>query len=537
MGQALYRTYRPLKLSEVVGQEHVTAALMHALEGGTVSHAYLFTGPRGVGKTSVARILAHEVNGLPYDEERMHLDIIEIDAASNRRIDEIRDLRDKVHIAPTSAKYKVYIIDEVHMLTREAFNALLKTLEEPPAHVVFILATTEVYKLPETIISRTQRYTFKPVPLAKVVEHLKHIAAQESITAEPAALGLIAEHGEGSFRDSISLLDQVRNTKGGVTLKGVQAALGIAPAGTIEALYENWTQQNPAAIVQALEQAKEQGYEAARLAKQISERVRQDLLGPSKGVIDARNRAIRLLTKLIQVPAALDPRAFLEVALLDTALPRFGVPTESITNDDSPRPAKTGSSIKKEPSSPAAGHKTKSSASTAVTDNPATAPSAASAIMEKQGAHTQIKEKSAQGTEKLRLKHETALDPNVWPQILAQVKQNYNTLYSVLKAAQVEADPDVIRLKFSHAFHQKRSQDAKNRQIVNEIAQAVSGRDVKIEYVVASKDEAEPQADVEPPAAPALTQTQAPRTDLTPLPPTAIDAINNIFGRTELLES
>ncbi len=146
-----------------MGQEHITTALNHALEKGMISHAYLFTGPRGVGKTSIARILAHEINGLPYDDDQTHLDIIEIDAASNRRIDEIRDLRDKVHVAPSSAKYKVYIIDEVHMLTKEAFNALLKTLEEPPAHVVFILATTEAHKLPETIISRTQRYAFKPV--------------------------------------------------------------------------------------------------------------------------------------------------------------------------------------------------------------------------------------------------------------------------------------------------------------------------------------------------------------------------------------
>src|SRR5690606_10306753 len=129
---------------------------------GRISHAYLFTGPKGTGKTSIARILAHEINQLPYSDESIHLDIIEIDAASNRRIDEIRDLKDRIHVAPTSAKYKVYIIDEVHMLTREAFNALLKTLEEPPEHVVFILATTEAHKLPETIVSRTQRFGFRP---------------------------------------------------------------------------------------------------------------------------------------------------------------------------------------------------------------------------------------------------------------------------------------------------------------------------------------------------------------------------------------
>ena len=160
MAKALYRKYRPKSLSEVVGQEQVTRVLENSLKQGKISHAYLFIGPRGTGKTSVARIFAHEVNGFKYELEDVYVDIIEIDGASNRGIDNIRELREKVAIAPTSGKYKIYIIDEVHMLTKEAFNALLKTLEEPPKHVIFIMATTDAYKVPVTITSRAQTYTF-----------------------------------------------------------------------------------------------------------------------------------------------------------------------------------------------------------------------------------------------------------------------------------------------------------------------------------------------------------------------------------------
>ena len=154
MGKALYRKYRSRSLSEIVGQPHITAILERAIANGTTAHAYLLTGPRGVGKTSIARILAHEINRLPYRDESTHLDIIEIDAASNNSVEDIRDLREKVQIAPVSAPKKIYIIDEVHMLSKSAFNALLKTLEEPPEHAVFILATTDADKLPATILSR-----------------------------------------------------------------------------------------------------------------------------------------------------------------------------------------------------------------------------------------------------------------------------------------------------------------------------------------------------------------------------------------------
>ncbi|MBQ3352893.1 DNA polymerase III subunit gamma/tau [Candidatus Saccharibacteria bacterium] len=207
--KSLYRRYRPLALSDVVGQEQVTKPLENALKNGRISHAYLFIGPRGCGKTSVARIFAHQVNGFKYELEDDYVDIIEIDGASNRGIDNIRDLREKAMIAPTKGKYKIYIIDEVHMLTKEAFNALLKTLEEPPSHVIFIMATTDAYKVPITITSRAQSYTFKLADDETMFKFLRRVADQEKIKIDDGAIKIIVRRGGGSFRDSLSLLDQI----------------------------------------------------------------------------------------------------------------------------------------------------------------------------------------------------------------------------------------------------------------------------------------------------------------------------------------
>lgn len=226
--KSLYRKYRPLRLEDVVGQEQVTGPLASSLNAGKVGHAYLLVGPRGCGKTSVARILAHQVNNFEYNLEDDYVDIIEIDGASNRGIDNIRELREKVMIAPTSGKYKVYIIDEVHMLTKEAFNALLKTLEEPPAHAIFIMATTDAYKVPVTITSRAQTFTFKLVDSATMVGHLKKIADLEGIKINDDALGIIAKRGGGSFRDSLSLLDQLSTLSSDtITKEMIISAMGL----------------------------------------------------------------------------------------------------------------------------------------------------------------------------------------------------------------------------------------------------------------------------------------------------------------------
>jgi DNA polymerase-3 subunit gamma/tau len=289
MSQVLYRKYRPRNWNQVIGQQQVVLTLQHAIAADRVGHAYLFAGPRGTGKTTLARILAKAVNCLadqtaerPCNKcdhctavnENRFLDLIEMDAASNTGVEDVRDLRDKIGFAPSQGRYKVYIIDEAHMLSTPAFNALLKTLEEPPPHAIFVLATTEIHKIPATVLSRCQRHEFRRVAVDDIVGNLKSIVQQEGWQAEDEALGLIARQATGSIRDAQSLLDQLSSAGQTITLDLAQAALGIATSRAVFEMLDAIQAQSGAESLETVHRAMDAGTDPRTLARQVVEYLR-----------------------------------------------------------------------------------------------------------------------------------------------------------------------------------------------------------------------------------------------------------------------
>lgn len=286
---SLYRRYRPQCFSDLVGQDHVAITIKNAAKTGSISHAYLFAGPRGTGKTSAARIVAKVLNCQHVSEEgepclkcdfcrdtreARLIDLIEIDAASNRGIDEIRDIREKIKFLPTHATKKIYIIDEVHMLTKEAFNALLKTLEEPPAHAHFILATTEVYKVPETIISRCQRFDFRRINSEDIVKRLEYIAKEEGLEYEKAALEVIAHNVQGGLRDAISIFEQII-TDSAVRFNSAVQILGCGSLGAVKKFCDGLLEKNTADLLLLIEELFREGQDLAQFSKEVIEKLRE----------------------------------------------------------------------------------------------------------------------------------------------------------------------------------------------------------------------------------------------------------------------
>ena len=361
---ALYRKWRPQTFKDLVGQEHISRTLANAITSGHIGHAYLFAGPRGTGKTSTAKILAKALNCEhgPTPEpcgkceqcrkitEGSSMDVFEIDAASNRGIDEIRDLRETVKFAPVDGRYKVYIIDEVHMLTTEAFNALLKTLEEPPAHVVFILATTEAHKVPPTIQSRCQRYDFKRITVEEIESRLRYIAKEMKMEAEDEALSMIAIQADGGMRDALSILDQCAALADGtITAERVRQILGLVGHDWIYKMTQALAARNVQDVLQILAELLRDGKDLKQVLSELSLHLRSLMIFQAAGTVEAMDlyaepqdvlqeqskffdpallpRMIaRLHEAMTEMKWSPQPRITVEVALMSLCRPELAAP-------------------------------------------------------------------------------------------------------------------------------------------------------------------------------------------------------------------
>lgn len=453
MSQALYRKYRSRSLDEVLGQDHVTSILRRALEQGKIAHAYLLTGPRGVGKTSVARILAHEINHLPYDDDSSNLDIIEIDAASNNGVDDIRALREKAQVAPVSAPKKVYIIDEVHMLSKSAFNALLKTLEEPPEHVVFILATTDADKLPATILSRVQQFFFHPIPTEIMTHQLMNIAKKEGFAIEKDAARLIAERSRGGFRDSISTLDQLSilaTSDQPLTANMVTEYLGLSDATMLGNLLDSYPSDDNEKVLNIFQELENSGANSVVVSHQ--------LLSIARNRLQKNPNLVGLVQQLIEVDRHPHP----DLKLLTIFMNSNSQPTEkpiatkkNIAQATTQKPAEKPTSIKSaEPAKP--------------TEKP----------IEKEEKPAELAKKPAAKPKKT----DAPLELN-WEKVIERAKEKSLGLASLLQKSQWSFDGEKLTIYAGSAFYKKKLDDAKNKPLISEIISEETAMDLEIDII------------------------------------------------------
>jgi len=442
---ALYRKYRSADFSEVVGQQHVVKTLINAIGNGKHSHAYLLTGPRGVGKTTIARIIAKQLNGLKKEDSLSdYLDIIEIDGASNRGIDEIRSLREKVQVAPASLSYKVYIIDEVHMLTKEAFNALLKTLEEPPSHVVFIFATTEVHKLPDTIISRTQRFDFKPIPQKDMISHLRFIADSENIKINDDALLLIAQVSKGGFRDAISLLDQLSSVGDEITLEVVSDFTGLQDSKVVDDIFNSINQDDSKKALGLVRDLSAGGADAGQLAQQMLDRIQAKLEEDDANQTFLLGLAENLHWAQTNMRYSGSPELVLQVALARKG--GFAKIVESANQMPTPEVASTVDTKIKVASKDMGG---------------------------------QSKPKPSKKDEDLLIKS------------LSVIKHYNNSLFAVLKGADVQVDDEEVKVVCRFSFHKDRITEQRNASLIEKAFSKVYGRNMHLIVKIDSRNQPE----------------------------------------------
>jgi DNA polymerase-3 subunit gamma/tau len=517
--QALYRKWRPQTFDEVVGQEHVIRTLRNALASERIHHAYLFAGPRGTGKTTTARLLAKAVNCVEPPEQRpcnqcaicqavnegRLIDLIEIDAASNTGVDDVRELREKVRFRPNEARYKVYVIDEVHMLSNAAFNALLKTLEEPPPHAIFVLATTEPHKIPVTVLSRCQRFDFRRIPVGEIVKRLAWMTERESIETDPEALSLVARQATGSMRDAESLLDQLASyEEGNITVEDVRAALGTGTSETVMQVTDALARGDVAQGLSGINAAVAEGADPRQFARQMVEHLRVLLLLKLKSDVALTHvpeemrpqleiqaagfassvlvRAVRLFNQAAaEAKGGWQPQLPLEMAFIETVLQSGGEaspPGENSAPLHGATPTKTA-----HPPRPTTASASRHSPPSRAKANPGPSPS------EQLSSPAQETVREPQPTYNSAAASDGALTPETlrgrWSEFLNALRPRNLPLEALMRSCEpVAIEGDVVVLGFAHDFHRSRVENEQNRQDVEEALAELIGQRYRVRCVL-----------------------------------------------------
>jgi len=512
--QALYRKWRPRTFDEVVGQEHVVRTLRNALTSGRIHHAYLFAGPRGTGKTTTARLLAKAVNCLaPADQrpcnecaicravnEGRLLDLIEIDAASNTGVDDVRELRERVGFRPNEARYKVYVIDEVHMLSTSAFNALLKTLEEPPPHVIFVLATTESHKIPATVLSRCQRFDFRRVPISDIVARLKWLTEQEHIQADQEALTIIAHQATGSMRDAESLLDQLASyDEKGITGADVRAALGTGASETVIRVADALAKSDVAQGLGAINTAVDEGADPRQFARQMVEHLRALLLLRLKSGVALAYVPEDLRPQLEEQAAAFLPRALARaVRLFNQAAteakggwqPQLPLEMAFIEATLPAEPADPTPHKQLAPTSPRTPPSLRHSASSRAPSKPTPARSAPPASSQ---SPKTVQEPAS--TYDHLAPGDGSLTPEIlrsrWQEFLNALRPRNLSLEALVRSCEpVAVEGDVVVLEFTHNFHRSKVEEEHNKRIIEDVLSSLVGQHYRVRCVLAHRERA-----------------------------------------------